>query len=283
LRVKWREGEELTQVKLFTHEQGEDEGRDNDMLRDAHDERSEGMMHKQRVLGVAVDDDEDMDDINEKEFKEPPAIDFSDLGDELLQKNYHTRGGNLKTVTEQQKLQDERENREVMAVYLDESDIPPTPKEAPQEDVPDNGKDMGLPTDPKVYQRWQEIVAYGPKQAAAYFIQRAEGEKAQTLLTSPASLAGVQKVTELVNGVKRAAGTQQQSSSQQQLDTPMPDAPNTESQPLKSATQPPVNTTASLKSNQHHQASTPKSAPTSKQSSRSKPANHSQQPHHQSG
>ena len=69
LRVKFKDGSDLEEIRLFKHEQAEDEGRQDDMLRDAHDERSEGMMHKQRVSEnmnsamEAEDDDYDPEDV----------------------------------------------------------------------------------------------------------------------------------------------------------------------------------------------------------------------------
>lgn len=135
LRVKFKEADELEEIRLFTHEKAEDEGRDVDMLRDAHDDRSEGMMLKKR-LGVADVDDEDAEmpdaqdtDINSKPYSELSEIDFSNFPEEVLNKNMTSRGGRVEIRTPQQEIQEKREQTELMVVYTDASDIPSSAKE----------------------------------------------------------------------------------------------------------------------------------------------------------
>lgn len=171
LRVKWREGDDLTQVKIFTQMEGEEEGRKSEMVRDAHDDRSEGMMHKQRAQEEVVDIDED-DAGGEVEYRPYPdlyAVDFSDIDDQQRSKSYVTRGGQQTFSTPQQEIQNRHESTELMVVYTDPSDIPPSAKEPPvSNDKVDQGaeeKFLGQPTDQWLHQRMQEVQLFGARRA----------------------------------------------------------------------------------------------------------------------
>ncbi|KAF7545309.1 hypothetical protein G7Z17_g9266 [Cylindrodendrum hubeiense] len=132
LRVSWKPEAELVQVKIFQKEDAEDEGREVHMIRDAGDDRSEGMVLKQRAN---VEEDEDDDDIPYQPWLEPTATNFSTLSEEAQNKNFVTRGGNVTFTTDEQQRIREREQRELMAIYTDPGDIPPTPKSPPLEPV----------------------------------------------------------------------------------------------------------------------------------------------------
>ncbi len=146
LRVTWKSGDELTQVRVFKKDKGEDEGRAKYLLRDAGDDRSEGLALKRSLKKGANgsglnDDDEDDDttggsgmDIDDEEDElpyrpwfEPSPISFAPLVDKSA-KTFVTRGGNLAVDTAEQKAMAERENTVLIAIYTDPSDIPPTPK-----------------------------------------------------------------------------------------------------------------------------------------------------------
>ena len=134
LRVKFKE-EGLEEIRLFTHEKAEDEGRDVDMLRDAHDDRSEGMMLKKRLETNDIEDeDTDMPDaidmdINNKQYPELGEIDFSNLPEDVRNRNVTSRGGLVEIRTPQQEIQENREQTELMVVYTHASDIPDSAKE----------------------------------------------------------------------------------------------------------------------------------------------------------
>ena len=183
LRVKFKEGPDLEEVRLFKHEQAEDEGRQDDMLRDAHDERSEGMMHKQRVsetLGWAMEaDDDDYDpenlDIEERPYPDVVGIDFSDLDKSTaFGQAYATRGGEKPVSTPEQHAQERREAVELMVVYTDPKDIPPTPKEPPHGDTGSFQQERELkgPTAPWVVNRLQELQQYPPEYVSQFLQQR---------------------------------------------------------------------------------------------------------------
>jgi hypothetical protein len=180
LRVKFKEGPELEEIRLFKHEQAEDEGRQDEMLRDAHDDRLEGMMHKKRVSGQeTMDDDEDYQPAEpEGPYSEPISIDFSALDKpSRFGQNYATRGGDLTFTTPEQKIQQRREGLELMVIYTNPDDIPPSPKELSHPDMPGSTQrehQLKNPTEPWLVQRLQEIHQFGPEQASQLFHARQE-------------------------------------------------------------------------------------------------------------
>ncbi|TAQ86677.1 hypothetical protein B7494_g4997 [Chlorociboria aeruginascens] len=164
LRVKFKEGPELEEIRLFKHEQAEDEGRQDDMLRDAHDDRSEGMMHKQRVqenLDGNLEDDEFSGD---RPYPNIVEVDFSAMEQPgIFGPNNITRGGTSKFTTPEQKIQERREALELMVIYTDPKDIPPSPKEPLPSADPGTQQEKLLPQSDKPWlkQRLAEIENYG--------------------------------------------------------------------------------------------------------------------------
>lgn len=178
LRVRFKDGGDLTEIRLFKHEQSEDEGRMGDMLRDAHDDRSEGMMHKQRVQEASGMDEDDTEiEINDKPWPEFSGIDFSVLGERIL-KNFTTRGGQVSFKTPQQQIQDKLEETELMVVYTADTDIPYSPKEPPFEpSVPGNEKLLFQPRQYEVQQRLLDIGLYGVECVVPNIIRKAEEQE----------------------------------------------------------------------------------------------------------
>ena len=184
LRVKFRDGPELEQVRLFKHELAEDEGRQDDMLRDAHDDRSEGMMHKKRVsenLDEGLEDDDAVaGDIEERTYPTSLVpVDFSELDKATtFGPIYTTRGGDKTFSTPEQQTQERREALELMVIYTDPKDIPPSAKEPPQEnkDIQQERQLKG-PSDPWILKRLQEIHQYGPDYATQVFFGRKAEEQ----------------------------------------------------------------------------------------------------------
>jgi hypothetical protein len=184
LRVRFKDGSELEQIRLFKHEQAEDEGRQDDMLRDAHDDRSEGMMHKMRVsedMDVGIEDDESGSvDIKDRPYPNLINIDLSDVSKATpFGPTYITRGGSRSFTTNEQETQQRREAQELMVVYTSPDDIPPSPKE------PTHIEDEGMnqepqlkgPTEPWIVQRLQEIQQYGPENTSQIFASRNQERK----------------------------------------------------------------------------------------------------------
>ncbi|KAL3424587.1 hypothetical protein PVAG01_03868 [Phlyctema vagabunda] len=173
LRVKFKEGSDLEQIRLFKHEQAEDEGRQDAMLKDMNDAHSEGMMLKKRNaedmdVDVNMEDDEQAtSETNYLPYGKLIHIDFSGIDKEVVAKNFVTRGGSRTFTTPEQSAQGRREGLELLVVYTDRKDIPPSPKEPhPSADTTSHFKSIGKPTDPWLLQRVQEIQKFGPKDAA---------------------------------------------------------------------------------------------------------------------
>ncbi|GAB0138397.1 hypothetical protein EsDP_00006632 [Epichloe bromicola] len=180
LHVRWKPDGELVQVKIFQKDDGEDEGRDVNMIRDAADDRSEGMVLKQRA---DADDDEDDDDIPYQPWVSPSATSFSHLPSHVRNKSFVTRGGSVTFSTVEQKLIAEREQRELMAIYTDVNDIPPTPKSPPPEQAAgqaSNSKAGYVPTDDAKFEelqlRWREEQNMGADRALSLALGRIEAK-----------------------------------------------------------------------------------------------------------
>lgn len=181
LRVRWRDGAALEEIRLFKHEQAEDEGRQDDMLRDAHDDRSEGLRLKQALeVSDTLDDDEEATaEIANRPYPELIRIDFGTLDDEARAKNFVTRGGNVTFKTPQQQIQEQRESLELMVVYTDPNDVPSTPREPYLRDSapPVEEKAFGNPREPWLQQRLREIWQFGTENAMSVFVRMLEDSR----------------------------------------------------------------------------------------------------------
>ncbi|GKU18736.1 unnamed protein product [Fusarium langsethiae] len=177
LRVTWKPESELVQVKVFHKEDAEDEGREQNMIRDAADDRSEGMVLKQRA---DVDDDEEDDDVPYQPWMGPVGIDLSRLPTDVRNKNYVNRGGNVTFTTEEQQRIADREQRELVAIYTDPADIPPTPKSPPPEAATiTQQKTQHLPDDAKfqeIQARWRDEQQTGADRALYSALQRIDAK-----------------------------------------------------------------------------------------------------------
>ncbi|KAF5569772.1 hypothetical protein FPHYL_1761 [Fusarium phyllophilum] len=177
LRVSWKPETELVQIRIFQKEEAEDEGRESNMTRDAADDRSEGMVLKQRANQEEEEDDED---VPYQPWMGPVAIDFSRLPTDVRNKNFVTRGGNVTFTTDEQQRIADREQRELMAIYTDPDDIPPSPKSPMLEAAgTDQQKTQYLPDDSKFQEiqlRWRDEQQVGSDGALYTALQRIEAK-----------------------------------------------------------------------------------------------------------
>jgi hypothetical protein len=177
LRVSWKPETELVQIKIFQKEEAEDEGRESNMIRDAADDRSEGMVLKQRAN---VEEEEDDEDVPYQPWMGPVAIDLSRLPTDVRNKNFVTRGGNVTFTTDEQQRIADREQRELMAIYTDPDDIPPSPKSPlPEAAGTDQQKTQYLPDDSKFQEiqlRWRDEQQMGSDGALYTALQRIEAK-----------------------------------------------------------------------------------------------------------
>ena len=193
--VTWKSDEELVQIRYFEHDSNEDEGRANNMIRDARDNRQEGQMMKQMLMIEKqkqekdrfdeddMKDDESDDDGNPSEtdirpWVSPRPFNFSHLDASRRERNYVTRGGTREIHSEQKKVMEEYENRELMSIYTTVSEIPATPRSpsrSTSETIYQPRLVPGLPESAKtqeIYQRYRESKMYGPNAATQAALKR---------------------------------------------------------------------------------------------------------------
>lgn len=183
LRVKFKEGPELEEIRLFKHEIAEDEGRQDDMLRDAHDDRSEGMMLKQRVDVGLEEDEGTFVDIQEGPYPNLVSLDLHGLNKAtVFGPTYITRGGEKIFTTAEQQAQEKREASELMVVYTSPEDIPPSPKEPVAEaEIYRQEHELKGPKEPWIVQRLQQIQQYGPDYSSQLLASQNQARKYQIL------------------------------------------------------------------------------------------------------
>ncbi|KAK5686721.1 hypothetical protein LTR17_026898 [Elasticomyces elasticus] len=131
LHVSFKIGEELEQIRYFTHDPEEEIGHDDSQMRDVSDVGGEGRMLKLHADQMEVDED-DGDDVPEQkliEFKQPRPIDFSVIEDDERNRNYVQCGGKLKPESAERAVREQYEADTLIVFYTDEKDIPANPRE----------------------------------------------------------------------------------------------------------------------------------------------------------
>lgn len=184
LRVSWKPDSELADVRIFEHDTAEDRGRDHSMLRDARDNRSEGLRLKQNVADI--DDEGEGDGIGDeiiRKYYEPIPYAERRLEECAMPlggrgKAFVTRGGLRPVESEQKKFMEEYESRELMAIYTSTSEIPETPRSPTGKiiEVAKQPKIQVLQSDPskwqksvppdntnriEIHQRWLDLMNFG--------------------------------------------------------------------------------------------------------------------------
>lgn len=168
LRVTFRPDASLVAIKYFDHVPEEDEGHDENFVRDAGDIGGEGRMFKQhKELDVEEDDDEP--ETEYRPWTEPSQVDFSVIPSEERERNYVPFGGGEKLPSCPEKEANmRRENATLMVFYSHADDIPSSPNEPPleqpQEPVP--VIIFGTPPD-KVLRRCPQTATPAPAPAPA--------------------------------------------------------------------------------------------------------------------
>ncbi|KAF2110591.1 hypothetical protein BDV96DRAFT_500922 [Lophiotrema nucula] len=127
LRVSFPPEADLVNIRYFTHDPDEELGHDENFVRDAGDLGGEGRMFKQHR---EMEDDEDEDDLETREWKESSHIDFSRIDPEERKRNFEPYGGGQCTpVSPEKEANQRRENATLMVFYSHPSDIPSSPRE----------------------------------------------------------------------------------------------------------------------------------------------------------
>ncbi|EMC92347.1 hypothetical protein BAUCODRAFT_78523 [Baudoinia panamericana UAMH 10762] len=133
LNVRFKLGEELVEIRYFTHDPDEETGHDDSQMRDVSDVGGEGRMLKMHQDMMDVDDEGDEADDGPEPtliaWKAPTPVDFTVIDDEERSKNFSRFGGSLQTESEERKAREQYEANTLIVFYPDRNDIPPTPKE----------------------------------------------------------------------------------------------------------------------------------------------------------
>ncbi|KAL8410111.1 hypothetical protein RB594_008268 [Gaeumannomyces avenae] len=190
LRVVWKEGDALTEVRIFHKhaEESDDDVKANTVTRHAAYDRSEGMMLKQGQKGLDLDkDEEEEEEPAERPWNEPSQLSFAILPKEKREGNYASRGGLKSISTTEKDVMTARQQVEVMAFYIDPADIPATPKSP-----------VGLSKEPlkapdpvslpptttnldEIHTRWRDSEHFGVKQATNNAIVRIHQRNAKAI------------------------------------------------------------------------------------------------------
>ncbi|KAF2211714.1 hypothetical protein CERZMDRAFT_98147 [Cercospora zeae-maydis SCOH1-5] len=132
LHVSFKTGEDLVQIRYFTHDPAEENDHSSSQMRDMSDVAGEGRMLKQKHQLMDLDEDEDDAEENTKliEFRTPSEVDFTVIERRERDRAYAPyAGGALQPQSTERAKREQYENNNLVQCYIDRSDIPPNPKE----------------------------------------------------------------------------------------------------------------------------------------------------------
>ncbi|KAK4152817.1 hypothetical protein C8A00DRAFT_15929 [Chaetomidium leptoderma] len=172
LRVAFKSGDALEEIREFTRHP--EEIADGRFARNArtdgrnkNSEESEMMKRLHGGQGIKAVE------INDREWEEPIAINFTTIPQEKREETYITRGGLKAFATDEQKLTKERESNELMVIYHNRADIPHTPRSPPYEPSLSGGNaahevhlSPATPEYSEMLQRGKECKQWGPHHAS---------------------------------------------------------------------------------------------------------------------
>ncbi|KAL8686751.1 MAG: hypothetical protein Q9218_006892 [Villophora microphyllina] len=156
LRVSFKPDDTLVSIRIFEHDPDEEMGHDDSMVRDANDIKGEGQMLKMHRERDMVDEDDDVEAAEEtlRPWTAPicmssfmislpsagsqiVVVDFSTLPTADINANFARRGGKNQPESVQKTIQEQRELNSLMMIYTSMSDIPPSPREPPEQESED--------------------------------------------------------------------------------------------------------------------------------------------------
>jgi hypothetical protein len=131
--VRWKEAQDLVEVRYFSHDPAEELDHDASQMRDVKDVGGEGRMLKQHADMMDVDEEEDVvEDDNTKfvAFNTPSDIDFSTVDKDERDRQYAPYGGGkLQPDSPERAIREQYERDNLIVIYSSPSDIPPNPRE----------------------------------------------------------------------------------------------------------------------------------------------------------
>lgn len=161
LRVTFKSDDRLVEVREFQSEEGEARAGNTRDVRSDRTDKMEGMALKKGLAGEI------------RPWEELSAADFAIIPAEKRKETFASRGGEVTVHTDQQMVMEEREKTELMVLYTDPADIPPTPKSPPL-DAAQPDAASGTMQDVRVpdgagfeewHQRHRDHILFGPQVA----------------------------------------------------------------------------------------------------------------------
>ncbi|KAI9851248.1 MAG: hypothetical protein M1838_004167 [Thelocarpon superellum] len=191
LRVTFKPADSLEQIRYFTHDQAEEVDRPDNLLRDAGDATSEGLMFKQhKEIDLGDEDDEPVQrEETLRPWYEPTPIDFSVIDEKVRAANVVTRGGLRPVESPESLIQAQREANELMVVYTDLESIPPTPRSPPPMEDVGTAEEVPFGAPSAAHQWYIDRLAQRQAQKAAQKAAEKPAPQAHALHPNPATQA----------------------------------------------------------------------------------------------
>ncbi|KAK4168108.1 hypothetical protein QBC43DRAFT_285414 [Cladorrhinum sp. PSN259] len=196
LKVTWRAGDALVEIREFTRDPEEiaEQGKAFGTVKtDARGKFNDEASHFRKVnsrMGIKSIE------IGDREWEAPTAVDFGHIPQEKRQETYDTHGGLKSVESKEQKVIQDRESNELMVIYHTLDDVPATPRsphhELPTSNTPpvygcDGIPAHSTPNHEEIMRRVREVRAWGTTQASRIALARLEA-KARPQAPPPTSV-----------------------------------------------------------------------------------------------
>jgi hypothetical protein len=134
LRVTWKSDDQLTEIRLFTHDPDEELGPGDGSMRGMGDVKGEGSVLKLHKDLEELEED-DLGGIRETTLNEYTGLSEIHIESaDMKSANFIKRGGDEPPVSTEKTAQEQREATTLMVFHASPADVPPTPKEPPAAD-----------------------------------------------------------------------------------------------------------------------------------------------------
>ncbi|KAI9755278.1 MAG: 54S ribosomal protein L22, mitochondrial [Chaenotheca gracillima] len=187
LRVTFKPDTSLVDVRYFTHDQAEEIGREDNLVRDAGDAMEEGRMFKQHMDVDAMDEDEEIL-ASEEQYRPYPTldeVDFHLIPENERDRNCSTRGQGRTPVDSPESLaQDERETKSLMVVYTSLADIPFSPREPSKSDDSEFSPELSFGDPPDWIKNREEKITRSQSAQPSQQIQTPSGTDLSAFLNT---------------------------------------------------------------------------------------------------
>ena len=198
LKVTFKSDDRLVETREFTRDP--EEIREGAAFRDVKSDKDkmEGMALKKSHAGEL------------RPWDEPSAIYFDVIPLAKREQTYITRGGTITFHTEQQKFMEDRETRELMVIYTDPADIPPTPRSPhyePTLDYDDQTAEVVLPMTAEydeIRLRERDRVQWGLRRAIEAALGRLETQSRPDYTDFTKILKNVNSIADTYTGAAAA-------------------------------------------------------------------------------